>query len=156
MRYFLDTEFSERPSTIELISLGLVSEDGRELYLESSEFDDSACNAWVKANVLPHLGPKDQRDSRAGMRLRLFDFILQHEAPEFWGYYAAYDWVAFCWIFGPMADLPHGWPMMAYDLRQWLDHKGLKHVRQPDDMPHHALSDARWIRDTFLRHRDTE
>ena len=37
MSYFLDTEFIERPSTIELISIGLAAEDGRELYLENVE-----------------------------------------------------------------------------------------------------------------------
>src|SRR5690349_17532726 len=35
MRYFLDTEFIERPGTIDLISIGIVSEDRREFYAES-------------------------------------------------------------------------------------------------------------------------
>jgi hypothetical protein len=29
MKYFLDTEFIEQPNTIELISIGIVAEDGR-------------------------------------------------------------------------------------------------------------------------------
>ena len=30
MKYWMDTEFIERPYTIDLISIGLVAEDGRE------------------------------------------------------------------------------------------------------------------------------
>ncbi len=36
MKYWLDTEFIERPYSIDLISVGLVAEDGREFYAESS------------------------------------------------------------------------------------------------------------------------
>lgn len=42
--------------------------------------------------------------------------------------------------------------MYTHDLRQMLDECGLEHVTQPDDMPHHALSDARWIMDTYQRY----
>ena len=42
MRYFYDTEFIENGRTIELISIGVVAEDGREFYAISTEFDASA------------------------------------------------------------------------------------------------------------------
>lgn len=70
--------------------------------------------------------------------------------PEFWGYYAAYDWVALCQIFGDMSRLPAGWPMYCHDYRQWLDEHGLEYIHQPDDTPHHALADAQWLRESFL------
>lgn len=37
MRYFIDTEFIEKPNTIDLISIAIIAEDGRELYLISSQ-----------------------------------------------------------------------------------------------------------------------
>jgi hypothetical protein len=43
--------------------------------------------------------------------------------PEFYGYYADYDWVAFCWLFGKMITLPKGFPMYCIDLKQELDEK---------------------------------
>lgn len=43
--------------------------------------------------------------------------------PEFYGYYSDYDWVAFCWLFGKMIDLPKGFPMYCKDLKQMLDEK---------------------------------
>lgn len=50
MRYFLDTEFNEFGG--ELISLALVRQDGRELYL-ATECPDPG--EWVRTNVIPIL-----------------------------------------------------------------------------------------------------
>lgn len=54
-RYFIDTEFLDTGSTIDLVSIGIVCEDGRELYLQSVEFEPKNANEWVKENVLPRL-----------------------------------------------------------------------------------------------------
>ncbi len=40
---------------------------------------------------------------------------------EFYGYYSAFDYVAFSWLFGRMIDLPNGFPMIIYDLKQLED-----------------------------------
>ena len=37
MKYWLDTEFIAHPFTIDLVSIGLVAENGREFHAESSE-----------------------------------------------------------------------------------------------------------------------
>jgi hypothetical protein len=42
---------------------------------------------------------------------------------QFYGYYADYDWVVFCWLFGNMIDLPDGFPMYCIDLKQEFDKK---------------------------------
>ena len=64
MKFFFDTEFSEgfdklmfRPKRhfIDLISIGIVDEDGREYYAVSNDFRESQCNDWVKENVLTKL-----------------------------------------------------------------------------------------------------
>ncbi|MGH3782429.1 MAG: polyadenylate-specific 3'-exoribonuclease AS, partial [Pseudonocardiaceae bacterium] len=39
MRFFYDCEFIEDGVTIELISIGVVDEQGREYYAVSTEFD---------------------------------------------------------------------------------------------------------------------
>ena len=52
MKYFLDTEFIEYPNSIELISIGIVSEDGREYYAISSEYNYDNASKWVKDNVI--------------------------------------------------------------------------------------------------------
>ncbi|WP_428743140.1 hypothetical protein [Tenacibaculum sp.] len=49
------------------------------------------------------------------------DIIEKYGKPEFYAYYADYDWVLFCWLFGRMVDLPNGFPMYCKDLKQMLD-----------------------------------
>lgn len=55
MRYWYDTEFIEDGKTIDLISIAVVAQDGRELSMQSTEFDPSKASLWVKENVFPHL-----------------------------------------------------------------------------------------------------
>jgi hypothetical protein len=54
-RYFIDTEFYENGRTVELISIGIVCEDGRELYLQSSQFSPLHVSLWVEEHVFPYL-----------------------------------------------------------------------------------------------------
>lgn len=163
MLYALDTEFCEDGARIELISIGLMAEDGREFYAESQEADLSKANPWVTAHVLPVLWHRQaiktqgnlwSRDGGIGGYLSRRDIARElqcfcGESPTFIGYYCAYDWVVLCQLFGTMMALPAGWPMYCRDLRQWLDERGYTGITQPDAMVHHALSDARWIMETW-------
>lgn len=71
MKYFIDFEFIEgfhkplfgkRRHFIDLISIGIVSEDGREYYAISNEFDPRKANQWVRDNVIAKLEPKQLFD----------------------------------------------------------------------------------------------
>jgi len=203
MKYFIDTEFKEKPNTIDLISIGIVCEDGREYYALNKE-----CNLkeiwkdeWLRKNVLlpiyiEHVhGDMRNRISFSRYSIKgIFNgfgktineiaedikdfvsqkkllntitdeyathnlkstfegrmFVVEHnfKKPEFYGYYADYDWVVFCWIFGRMIDLPKGFPMYCKDLKQMMDDKGLdenwKRKNCPDpEGEHNALEDAKW------------
>ena len=55
--------------------------------------------------------------------LRIEDLKQRNMLPQFYGYYCDYDWVVLCWLFGRMIDLPKGFPMFAFDLKQELDNK---------------------------------
>lgn len=50
-----------------------------------------------------------------------YDMSDKNLKPKFYGYFADYDWVCFCWLFGNMMSLPKGFPMFANDLKQMLD-----------------------------------
>src|SRR4029077_17890728 len=63
---------------------------------------------------------------------------------EFWGYYADYDWVAICQLFGRMIDLPKGWPKYCRDLKQWADDLGNPKLPKQSTDEHSALADAQW------------
>ena len=152
MKFFLDTEFIElgpwRP--IELISIGIVAENGSEFYAVCSDYNPSHASDWVTKNVLPFIGdsrPIPHTSIASGIR----EFVLLNEPvnPEFWGYYADYDWVVFCQIFGAMIDLPKGWPMYCCDLKQWCDQLGNPQLPAQDSTEHNALNDARWNRKAY-------
>jgi 3' exoribonuclease, RNase T-like len=93
----------ERPDTIDLISIGLVAEDGREFYAESSEVDWTKASHWTLEPVRPQLDSNGMPREDIGYAIRRF--IDEDKHPMFWGYVPAYDWVAFCWLFGGMNDL---------------------------------------------------
>src|SRR3954449_2098383 len=60
VRFFYDCEFIEDGRTIELVSIGVVDETGREFYAVSTEFDPSRAIDWVRRHVLDKLpGPAD-------------------------------------------------------------------------------------------------
>lgn len=147
MKYFLDTEFIEagRSVPVTLISIGIVAEDGREFYAVSADFDPNSASEWVRENVLPHLGDA-RRSAVAEIALEVLKFIGNDAKPEFWGYYADYDWVVFCQMFGTMMDLPKGWPMYCRDLKQRCDDLGNPELPKQASTEHNALEDARWNR----------
>lgn len=151
MRYWFDTEFIEDGKTIDLLSIGIVAEDGRELYLEILEADWSKASQWVKDNVLAHMG-HGPTVGREEAKLRVLDFIGTSK-PEIWAYYADYDWVALCQLFGTMMDLPKGWPMYCRDVKQLCDDHGNPFLPEQGKGEHHALADAKWTRQawTFLQ-----
>ncbi|WP_366933340.1 3'-5' exoribonuclease [Nostoc sp. NMS7] len=66
------------------------------------------------------------------------------EKPEIWAYYADYDWVCFCQLFGTMMDLPKGFPMYCRDIKQWCDYLENPELPKQGKGEHNALADARW------------
>ena len=213
MKYFLDTEFHEykkkplfgKPiDTIELISIGIVSEDAREYYAICKEFDLKAAwnNEWLRKNVLKSIFNEFYIDvfncKMPTFNFKDFEFLINKigktskqiaeeiieftstsecrmvekygDKPQFYGYYADYDWVVFCWLFGKMIDLPKGFPMYCIDLKQSLDQliidelpslrdkngnippfeEGLRLMKLHRNYPiqsdeHHSLKDIEWI-----------
>lgn len=157
MQYYLDTEFAENGSTIKLISIGLVCEDGREYYAVASDgwaVDD--CSDWVKTNVLPNINTNMlSRIPRKKIAEDIIGFLSGMSKVEIWGYFADYDWVVFCQLFGRMIDLPKGFPMFCLDLKQEMHLAGVKREDLPESLrkstiEHHALVDARWNRDLHV------
>lgn len=154
MKYWLDTEFIQEPYSIDLISIGLVAEDGREFYAESSEVDWSRATRWTLAHVRPQLDGKGMPREVIGNAIRRF---TEHdERPVFWGYFPAYDWVVFSWLFGGMTELPFHFPHLCMDVKQWALELGDPELPHQTDSRHHALTDARWTKEawTFLASLD--
>lgn len=142
MKTWFDTEFIEDGKTIDLISIGMIREDGRTYYAESDQYIPGKASQWVKDNVLVHLEGHSTIVPRDVIAREIVEFA--GEKPEFWGYYADYDWVVLCQLFGTMMDLPTGWPMYCRDIKQWCDDLGNPKLPEQGKGEHHALADARW------------
>lgn len=174
IKYFYDTEFIEDGKTIDLISIGIVAEDGREYYAVSDSFDMYALleSEWLMKNVAPSLPLVPIMDQpsrlpyplwldrshpdvkpRKQIRDEIVDFV-GGTWPEFWAWYGAYDHVALCQLFGRMIDLPAKFPMFTRDIVDMMKRKGLRSSDMPQqpDGNHNALADARFnvVRYNFL------
>ena len=171
MKLFYDTEFIEDGRTIDLISIGMAAEDGREYYAVNREMPVRRIrkHAWLMENVIPSL-PKAPGDARLYQPKRwLFnyanplvkrrrviarevrDFILATPDPQLWAWYGAYDHVVLCQLWGAMIDLPGGVPMWTNDLRQEAERLGNPDLprlsgTQAGMFEHNALHDARELK----------
>lgn len=143
MRIYFDTEFIEDGKTLDLISIGLVREDGKTYYAESEEADLTKADQWIRDNVLVSLTGETKPRAVIAEEIKAF----AGEDAEFWAYYAAYDWVGLCQLYGRMMDIPEGWSRFCRDLKQKAMEKG---IRTPqDDGIHNALGDAIWAKETY-------
>ena len=199
VKYWLDTEFIEDGKTIDLISIGIVCEDGRKYYAINSWCDFSKANQWVKENVIAKLpnsfvNPQTASPSEIegmfywkdkptiakevaeffkcignpepiidnGLYPRFMRWLgfssvgikLKYhwectEKPEIWAYYADYDWVVFCQLFGTMMDLPKGFPMYCRDIKQECDRLGNPKLPEQGKGEHDALADALWNKQAY-------
>lgn len=168
MRYYIDSEFNEEVDPVRLISLAIVAEDGRELYLEfgPSYYQQDKCNDWVQKNVLPLLGhtkhkiflPETNRffgtfPDFAKHQIEVF--VRQDSKPEFWGYFADYDWYLFCRLWGNFWRMPQHFPHLCLDVKQLAIDYGVGPALESFKPEHHALVDARWTREyhTMVRRK---
>lgn len=54
---FIDAEYTGEHAHTTLVSLGLVTVDGHELYLTLDDYDESQVTDWLRANVLSMIDP---------------------------------------------------------------------------------------------------
>jgi hypothetical protein len=147
MRFFYDCEFIEDGSTIELVSIGMVDENGREFYAVSTEFDPSRAIDWVRRNVLDKLPAPSDPVWRSLARIRddLLAFLTEPGEPvELWAWMSAYDHVALCQLWGAMPALPRAIPRYTHELRQRWDDVGRPELPPKPPGSHDALVDARY------------
>lgn len=143
----LDTEFLDDGETIEMISIGLVAEDGRTFYGVNADADwariqihDNARDRWLFDNVFRHLpmretgmklrgsgeslwlpdGDADEVMSRKSIAIEVEAFLRSSQPFETWAYYSANDHVALYQLFGPMIEAcrDHAVPMRTSCLKQ--------------------------------------
>ncbi len=146
VKIWFDTEFMDDGHSIDLISIGLVRQDGAEYYAETAECDYTKANPWVQENVIKHLTGVRKPREQIAHEIMLF----AGRSPEFWAWFGAYDWVALCQLYGTMLSVPPGWPNLFNEIVQFGKFKAnggvIPNFKKmfPNDTAHHALADAKW------------
>lgn len=138
MRLWIDCEWADFQG--DLISMAVVAEDSRAFYAEM-HVDPANCNYWVRDNVLPNLDGFSI--SSAALTLMLGKFLSSLGAPEL---EVIADWPEdierFCraLIVGPGKRVST--PRLRFRI---VDGDGAR-----SDKPHHALFDARALKEHCL------
>lgn len=143
MRLFLDTEFTDFIDC-EMISIGIVDENGREFYAESTSFKREACSQFVNEIVIPLLGqyPDAIVGTQDHIAHRLIEWLeLYRESGAIVSVDYATDWHLFI-------DLMAGNKVMDFIDGQliWtdLDQQRISDWWTETKLPqHHALYDAK-------------
>jgi hypothetical protein len=146
MRFWYDTEFLEDGRTIDLVSIGVVAEDGREYYAVSTEFDPARAVPWVREHVLPQLPPQADPEWRPRERIKadLLDFLGPD--PELWAWIGPYDHLVLVQLWGDMTALPRHLPRYTREVKQLWEHLGRPPLPPQPGGNHHALDDARHVK----------
>jgi hypothetical protein len=164
VRVFFDTEFTGLHQQAALISMGLISEDGRTFYGEFNDYPVEQTSAWVVEHVVPYLQyshlasltpPLDlqshgMKASRSAIRTALETWLAQFDRVEMWADYPAYDWVLLADLFGGSLHLPRQVSSNAFDIATLLQVAGIDPTcdrralcNLPNMNLHNALDDAK-------------
>jgi hypothetical protein len=152
MLIFLDTEFTKF-NYPELISIGLVAEDGREFYAERTEYHRDDCSDFVKETVLPLLGRvPGAACSRSELTDRVREWFGQLPEPATIIFDFETDWLL---LAVALLGRPQKNPPNTFGEKLQLDSSAITHPvfeqalnsTYTDEWPlHHALADARALR----------
>ncbi|ATV20686.1 hypothetical protein CFN58_34395 [Pseudomonas avellanae] len=141
MRLFLDSEFSQLSAQAKLISLALVGQDRREFYVEVVDsWREEDCSEFVKEIVLPQLWGGKYAMPIIEARAALLRFLATYdEQLDIVTDAPVYDWELFC----ELAYHDGKWPKNVRNFP--TDATTLTATNDGEELPHHALLDARII-----------
>ncbi|UCV02710.1 3'-5' exoribonuclease [Dechloromonas denitrificans] len=155
---FYDCEFTDLSDSASLISAGFVTQSGDHFYAELLDFEESDCNEFVKATVLPLLSLPPT--STADFVSSLNDW-LSNVGGDFL-FIADSDWdqKILTKTFASLGKaIPGNWRFQktpgnftnGMQRSLFNDEMAAFFLRHPDEKQHHALADARAIRNAYLR-----
>lgn len=139
MRAYFDTEFIEIYSTpLTLASIGILREDGEQLYMVSSEFSKRKSGGWFKKHVWPHLADEYKHTiDEIAFAVQVFmqpvrEIIVRQGEKDF----------------TLLEQLTGKLPLRKIDLEKVWERVGKPEVPKRGDR-HHALDDAYYHREMF-------
>lgn len=173
MKIFFDTEFTGLHKNTSLISIGLISENGKTFYAELYDYDKTQVNTWIQENVLvntSYLKDSNNMDIASKsydcvympttmeyLKEDLSAWLSQFDTVELWSDCLAYDWVLFCDIFGDAFSIPSNIYYIPFDICTLFKMKGIDPDINREQFAgiqgnkHNALHDANVIKTCYER-----
>lgn len=160
MKVWYDTEFLDDGRLIDLISIGMVREDGAEYYAINAQMPWVRIlqHDWLVENVVNHL-PKtkygvsldhEHPDVKPHHVIKneveqfLWDGLKpEHDNVELWSWCGAYDHVALCQLWGAMVDKPFFIPHFTNEIGTLFHINNEPKINVPEGN-HNALADAHY------------
>jgi hypothetical protein len=149
VRLFLDTEFTDLPNC-ELLSIGIVSEDGHEFYAERSDVDLSLCGDFCRAAVLAQLGADPAAictEAELSVRLKAWLATFDQAGPVLVSVGHPTDWELFTYLARDEDSLKVPDWLKGQSIKAAIDQRDVEEYwRLNGRRDHHALHDARALR----------
>ncbi len=174
-KIFMDCEFTGLHQNTTLISIGIISECGKQFYAEFNDYDKSQIDNWIQENVINHLiypsngiGIMNENDDLSCIGIRGSKYYIKSELKmwltkfkyiEIWSDTLAYDWVLFNQLFGHAFNTPNNVYYIPFDIATLFKIKGIdpdvnreEYVKMnKKSQKHNALWDAKVIRECYLK-----
>ncbi|ASA22671.1 3'-5' exoribonuclease domain-containing protein [Paenibacillus donghaensis] len=177
MKVFFDTEFTGLHQNTTLISIGLITEDGKTFYAEFTDYDQNQAkgDTWLLENVIDNLLMNDKAyaievHDREHLQYKGDTFFIQTklhhwldslvgstQKVEMWSDCLSYDWVLFNQLWGHAFRIPSKVYYIPFDICTLMKIKGI----DPDinremfagmnGVKHNALHDAKVIKACYER-----
>jgi hypothetical protein len=173
-KVYFDTEFTGLHQNTTLISIGCVSECGKEFYAEFTDYDKSQVDEWIQENVVNRLvlhplgkpntpighPPNSRRGDSERIRRELEKWLSQFDEVQMVSDCSSYDWVLFCQLWGHAFNIPKNVCPAPIDINQEIatylgisakeafdvNREEFAGVESEQDDKHNALWDARVIK----------
>lgn len=152
-KVFFDTEFTGLTQDTDLISIGLVDENGRSLYIELNDYREEKLDDWLRENVIKNLTtnyPKSKQETAYAVQ----EWLSEYEHVEIWSDCLCYDWVLFNNLFGHAFNIPKNVYYIPFDICTLMKIKGVDPDINREEFAgvtgeikkHNALHDAQIIK----------
>ena len=134
MKVYFDTEFTGLHKDTTLVSIGLVSEDGRSFYAELNDYDRLQTDDWFRENVEANLiynKPEIWNSGVADIQIlgnkkevcvELIKWLNTFETVQLVSDVCHYDMVLFIDLFGNAFNLPKNVNPCCHDINQDIAH----------------------------------
>lgn len=139
-KVYFDTEFTGLHKNTTLISIGLITENGKTFYAELTDYDSTQIDKWLEENVLSNLtltrmkkntmkmdilGNTFFRGDKKGLKHFLGEWLKLRGPIEMWSDCLAYDWVLFNNIFDHAFNIPENVYYIPMDICTVFKEKGI-------------------------------